>query len=92
MIRKNDNNDIFVETPLKVEDTKQLKAGDYVYITGKIYSARDAAHKRMFESIVEGKEIPIDLENNIIYYLGPTPAREGKIIGSAGTYYIIKNG
>ena len=84
MIRKNDNNDIFVEIPLKVEDTKQLKAGDYVYITGKIYSARDAAHKRMFESIGEGKEIPIDLKNNIIYYLGPTPAREGKIIGSAG--------
>ena len=61
-----------------------LSAGDYVYISGTIYTARDAAHKRMFETLKEGKELPIDIENNIIYYLGPTPAREGKVIGSAG--------
>ncbi|NLN13986.1 MAG: Fe-S-containing hydro-lyase [Tissierellia bacterium] len=71
-------------TPLKVEDLKDLKAGDNVTITGYIYTARDAAHKRLVELLEEGKELPIDLEGAIIYYVGPTPAREGEPIGSAG--------
>lgn len=76
--------DKHISAPLKKEDLVDLKAGDYVYITGTIYSARDAAHKRMYESMLEGKEIPIDLKDNVIYYLGPTPAKEGQVIGSAG--------
>lgn len=73
-----------ISAPLKKEELVNLHAGDYVYITGTIYSARDAAHKRMYETMLEGKEIPIKLTDNIIYYLGPTPAREGQVIGSAG--------
>lgn len=73
-----------IEAPLSEEVVKSLEAGDYVYITGTIYTARDAAHKRLYESIVKKEDIPFDLSNNIIYYLGPTPAREGKVIGSAG--------
>lgn len=73
-----------ITVPLKKEEVVKLHAGDYVYITGTIYSARDAAHKRMYESMEEGKDIPLDLTDNVIYYLGPTPAREGQVIGSAG--------
>lgn len=73
-----------ITAPMNSEITKELQAGDYIYITGTIYTARDAAHKRMFETMEEGGEIPFPLENNIIYYLGPTPAREGQVIGSAG--------
>lgn len=73
-----------ISAPLKKEELVELQAGDYVYITGTIYSARDAAHKRMYETMLEGKEIPIDLKDNVIYYLGPTPAKEGQVIGSAG--------
>ena len=73
-----------ISAPLKKEELVNLHAGDYVYITGTIYSARDAAHKRMYETMQEGKEIPIDLTDNVIYYLGPTPAKEGQVIGSAG--------
>ena len=73
-----------IQAPLKKEELVNLKAGDYVYITGTIYSARDAAHKRMYETMQEGKEIPINLKDNVIYYLGPTPAKEGQVIGSAG--------
>lgn len=73
-----------IQTPLTKEQVKTLKAGDYVYITGVIYTARDAAHKRMTEQLSEGKELPFDMENQIIYYLGPTPNREGQVIGSAG--------
>lgn len=73
-----------ISTPLKKEELVDLKAGDYVYITGTIYSARDVAHKRLYETMLEGKEIPIDLKDNVIYYLGPTPAKEGQVIGSAG--------
>lgn len=76
--------DKYIETPLTEEKVKDLHTGDYVYITGTVYTARDAAHKRMYESMKKGEEIPIDLENNIIYYLGPSPAREGQVIGSAG--------
>lgn len=68
-----------VKAPLDDKTIEQLKSGDYVYITGTIYTARDAAHKRMYEN-----GIPIDLDHNIIYYLGPSPAREGQVIGSAG--------
>ncbi len=73
-----------IKAPLKKEELVKLHAGDYVYITGTIYSARDAAHKRMYESMLAGEKIPMELENNVIYYLGPTPAREGQVIGSAG--------
>lgn len=76
--------DRYINTPFNEEVVKELKAGDYVYITGTIYTARDAAHKRLFETMDENKEIPFSLKNNIIYYLGPTPAREGQVIGSAG--------
>lgn len=73
-----------IETPLTKEKVDKLCAGDYVYITGTIYTARDAAHKRMTEELAKGKELPFDVENQIIYYLGPTPNREGQVIGSAG--------
>lgn len=73
-----------ISAPLKKEELTALEAGDYVYITGTIYSARDAAHKRMYEAMKEGREIPMDLKDNVIYYLGPTPAKEGQVIGSAG--------
>lgn len=76
--------DKYITTPLKEEEIKNLKAGDYVYITGTIYTARDAAHKRMYEGLERKEVLPIELENNIIYYMGPSPAREGQIIGSAG--------
>ncbi len=74
----------YIKTPLTEDITKSLKAGDYVYITGVIYSARDAAHKRIYESVLEGKEIPFPIKDNIVYYLGPTPERKGQVIGSAG--------
>lgn len=74
----------YISAPIKKEEIENLKAGDFVYITGIIYTARDAAHKRMYEAMLDNKQIPISLQNNIIYYLGPTPAREGKVIGSAG--------
>lgn len=73
-----------ISVPFSKEELVNLHAGDYVYITGTIYSARDAAHKRMYDTMLEGKEIPMDLKDNVIYYLGPTPAREGQVIGSAG--------
>ena len=76
--------DKYIETPLTKEKVKDLRAGDYVYITGTIYTARDAAHKRMIEELAEGKELPFEIENQILYYLGPTPNREGQVIGSAG--------
>lgn len=73
-----------ITTPLTAEKVKDLHAGDYVYITGTIYTARDAAHKRLFDTMTEEKTIPFNLTNNIIYYLGPSPEREGQVIGSAG--------
>ena len=74
----------YLNTPIDATNTKELIAGDYVYITGTIYTARDAAHKRMYETMLSNLEIPFNLDNNIIYYLGPTPAKEGQVIGSAG--------
>lgn len=70
--------------PAPREEFRELRAGDYVYLTGTIYTARDAAHKRLYESLTQGEALPIDLEGTVIYYLGPTPAREGQAIGSAG--------
>jgi len=74
----------YIQTPLTKDKVKTLKAGDYVYVTGTIYSARDAAHKRLTESLAAGEDLPLPMENEIIYYLGPTPARPGQVIGSAG--------
>lgn len=76
--------DKYIQVPIKKEDAKSLRAGDYVYLTGTIYTARDAAHKRMQESLDTGKELPISMNRNVIYYMGPSPAREGRPIGSAG--------
>ena len=73
-----------ITTPITKEVTKTLKSGDYVYISGVIYTARDAAHKKMSETLAEGKELPLDIKNQMIYYMGPSPAREGRPIGSAG--------
>ena len=73
-----------ITVPFDKETAKSLKAGDYVYLTGVIYTARDAAHKRMDEVLSEGKELPLDIKNQMIYYMGPSPAREGRPIGSAG--------
>lgn len=74
----------YIKAPLEKEIVKTLRAGDYVYITGTIYTARDAAHKRMDETLREGKELPVPLKDEIVYYMGPSPAREGRVIGSAG--------
>ena len=65
------------------EELAELQSGDYVYFPGTIYTARDAAHKRMYETLLDGKELPVDVKGQFIYYLGPTPAREGQVIGSA---------
>lgn len=75
---------INIQTPLTEEKVNSMKVGDFVYITGTIYTARDAAHKRMDEALCQNKELPIDMKDNIIYYMGPSPAREGRPIGSAG--------
>lgn len=76
--------DRYIKVPLSAEDAKSLKAGDYVYLSGTIYTARDAAHKRMYEALSQGQELPISMRDNVIYYMGPSPAREGRPIGSAG--------
>ena len=76
--------DQYIQAPMSAEDAKNLRAGDYVYITGTIYTARDAAHKRMYEALEKGESLPLDMMNNVIYYMGPSPAREGRPIGSAG--------
>lgn len=73
-----------ITTPLTAEKTKDLKAGDDVLISGVIYTGRDAAHKRLIELVKEGKPLPVDLKDAIIYYVGPAPAKPGQAIGSAG--------
>jgi len=73
-----------IETPLSKEEVKKLKAGDIVNISGVIYTARDAAHKRMIGMLEEGKNLPFDIKDQIIYYVGPCPAKPGEVIGSAG--------
>ena len=76
--------DKHIKTPITEQITADLHAGDYVYITGTIYVARDAAHKRMMDVLDAGKELPIPIKDATIYYMGPSPAREGRPIGSAG--------
>ena len=73
-----------LEVPYDKEKAKKLHIGDYVYLTGTIYTARDAAHKRMYEALEKGEGLPFDVDGNVIYYMGPSPAREGRPIGSAG--------
>jgi len=73
-----------IESPLDEETIKKLKAGDQVLVTGVIYTARDAAHKRMVEALDSGERLPFDITSQTIYYMGPTPAKPGQVIGSAG--------
>lgn len=76
--------DKHITAPITKEVSRTLRAGDYIYITGTIYTARDAAHKRMDEALAKGESLPIDIVDQAIYYMGPSPAREGRPIGSAG--------
>ena len=73
-----------IKAPISKEVSRKLRAGDYVYITGTIYTARDAAHKRMDDALKNGENLPVDMVGQTIYYMGPSPAREGRPIGSAG--------
>jgi len=75
---------IKIQTPFTREDARSLIAGDTCLITGTIYTARDAAHKRLCELVAQGKPLPMEMENAIIYFVGPTPAKPGQAIGSAG--------
>ena len=75
---------ITIHTPLTKDEAQKLKAGDTVLLTGVIYTARDAAHKRMCEALERGEELPFPLQDAVIYYVGPTPAPPGRVIGSAG--------
>ncbi len=74
----------YIKVPFDKETAKELKSGDYVYLSGTIYTARDAAHKRMYEAIEAGEGLPLEMQDAMIYYMGPSPAREGHPIGSAG--------
>ncbi|MDD6428103.1 MAG: Fe-S-containing hydro-lyase [Lachnospiraceae bacterium] len=76
--------EIHMDLPITAEKASSLKIGDFVYLTGEMYVARDAAHKRLFDLIEKGQKLPIDLKDSTIYYMGPSPAREGRPIGSAG--------
>ena len=76
--------DKYINLPITKEVAASLEAGDYVYLSGKMYVARDAAHKRMIETLDRGEELPINIKDATIYYMGPSPAREGRPIGSAG--------
>lgn len=76
--------DRYLNVPFTKEEALSLKAGDMVYLTGTVFTARDAAHKRMAETLDAGGELPVSLQGNVIYYMGPSPAREGRPIGSAG--------
>ena len=76
--------DKHITAPITKETARSLHAGDYVYVTGTIYTARDAAHKRMDEALDRGESLPIDIKDQAIYYMGPSPARGGRPIGSAG--------
>ncbi len=73
-----------IKLPLTVEIAKTLKAGDTVYLSGEIYTSRDAGHKRMCEALAKGEQLPFDPMDATIYYVGPTPAKPGQVIGSAG--------
>ena len=73
-----------IRLPLSETDLSTLRTGDYVYLSGIVYTARDAAHRRMTEALAKGEDLPIDVRDHVIYYVGPTPAKPGAIIGSAG--------
>ncbi len=73
-----------IKLPLTEQDIRELHAGDYVYLTGEIYTARDAAHKRMKEALDRKSGLPFEISGSVVYYMGPSPAREGRVIGSAG--------
>ncbi|MBB6479801.1 fumarate hydratase subunit beta [Spirochaeta isovalerica] len=73
-----------ITLPLRAEDIAKMKAGDEVYLTGTIYSARDQAHKRLFELLEKGEDFPVDLKGQTVFYMGPAPTPDGKIIGSCG--------
>lgn len=75
---------IYLTTPISAEQAQQIKAGDEVFLSGTIYTARDAAHKRMVEDLAAGKELQFDPEGAVIYYVGPTPPKPGQALGSAG--------
>lgn len=76
--------DRYMTVPFGEKEAVSLKSGDYVYLSGTIYTARDAAHKRMYEVLERGEELPFSIKDAVIYYMGPSPAREGRAIGSAG--------
>ncbi|GBF11780.1 Fe-S-containing hydro-lyase [Tepidibacillus sp. HK-1] len=75
---------VHITTPVSAEEISKLQAGDQVFISGVIYTARDAAHKRLVELVADGKDLPFDIKDQFIYFVGPTPAKPGKVIGSAG--------
>ena len=75
---------IYLETPLTVDKIKQLKAGDEVFLSGTIYTGRDAAHKRLIQLLDEGKELPFNIQDQTIFYVGPTPSKPGQVFGSGG--------
>jgi len=79
-----ENGEIRATAPFTEEDVAQLRAGDHVRFYGTIYTARDAAHRRMVTALAEGKPLPVDIKGQAIYYVGPSPARPGRVIGSAG--------
>ena len=74
----------YIKAPLSAETVKELRAGDVVRISGYIYTARDAAHKRLTEALARGEELPLELNDNVIYYVGPSPTKPGEVVGSAG--------
>lgn len=74
----------YISTPLSEETIKSLRAGDEVYLSGAVYVARDTAHQRLVEQLTSGEPLPFDLHGQVIYYMGPSPARPGAVIGSAG--------
>lgn len=76
--------DRHLQVPFSKEEASELKAGEMVYLSGTVYTARDAAHKRMYEALKNGEALPAPICGNVIYYMGPSPAREGAVIGSAG--------
>lgn len=76
--------EIRINLPISIEEIENLRAGDRVLLSGTLLTARDAAHKRLYETLLDGKELPVDIKGETVYYLGPSPAPEGKIIGSAG--------
>jgi fumarate hydratase subunit beta len=85
LVKENFMSEVFhLRTPLSVEDIEPLRSGDPVTITGIVYSARDAAHRKLFELIESGRDLPIPIKGQVLYYVGPTPAPPGKVIGSAG--------